>query len=288
VAEPRFKWNCHWIRSAGILAGDSQLTGILPVHWKSSAGWRRYRREEIGANMEIGFRTDLGRIRDVNEDNLLVDSELGLFIVADGLGGHEAGELASSIAVVEIANHIRRQIGQGNEARAAVEEAIVKAHEEILKSGSDHSDTLEMGTTVVLALVKGDRVLISHVGDSRAYMIANSVIKQLTHDHTFVEDWLRTGRITVEEARNHRSRHGIYSALGIDDEIETETTEWPWESGSSLLLCSDGLTDMVADDRIEAIINGWEDPQQACDRLVEEANEMGGADNISVIVVRRA
>jgi len=238
--------------------------------------------------LEIGFKTDLGRIRDVNEDNLLVDAELGLFIVADGLGGHEAGELASSIAVVEIANRIRSQIGQGNDARGVVEEAILNAHEEIVKSGSDHSDTLEMGTTVVLALVRGDRVLISHVGDSRAYMIANSVMRQLTHDHTFVEDWLRTGRITVEEARNHRSRHGIYSALGIDDEIETETTEWPWDSGSSLLLCSDGLTDMVADDRIEAIINGSEDPQQACNRLVEEANEMGGADNITVIVVRKA
>jgi protein phosphatase len=237
--------------------------------------------------VEVGFKTDLGRSRVLNEDNLLVDMELGLFVVADGLGGHEAGELASSIAVVEIANHIRNQIGKGKENKVVIEEAIIKANAEIRKSGPDKVELAEMGTTVVLALLRGNGALISHVGDSRAYMFSNGAMKQLTHDHTFVADWLREGRITVEEARTHESRHGLYAALGVEDGIEPETAEWPWDPDSCLLLCSDGLTDMLTDDGITAIVNRSDSPQQACDLLVEAANEMGGTDNISVIIVRQ-
>jgi PPM family protein phosphatase len=237
--------------------------------------------------VELGFKTDLGRSRVVNEDNLLVDLELGLFIVADGLGGHEAGELASSIAVVEIASHVREQISQGKETRQVVEEAIIKANAEIRKSSPTGLDEAEMGTTVVLALLSGNRALISHVGDSRAYMITNTAMKQLTHDHSFVADWVRQGSITAEEARTHESRHGLYAALGVEDEIEPETAEWPWDLDSCLLLCSDGLTDMLTDDGIVAIVNASDSPQQACDLLVEAANEMGGTDNISVIIVRQ-
>jgi serine/threonine protein phosphatase PrpC len=237
--------------------------------------------------LKVGFKTDLGRSRALNEDNLLVDLELGLFVVADGLGGHDAGELASSIAVAEIASHVREQISQGEETRRVVEQAIIKANAEIRKSGPTGLDEAEMGSTVVLALLRGNRALISHVGDSRAYMITNGAMKQLTHDHTFVADWVRQGSITVEEARTHESRHGLYAALGVEDGIEPETAEWPWDPDSCLLLCSDGLTDMLTDDGIAAIVNGSASPQQACDLLVEAANEMGGTDNISVIIVRQ-
>lgn len=237
--------------------------------------------------MHVGFKTDRGRSRELNEDNILVDAELGLFIVADGMGGHEDGELASSIAVLEIANHVRNIIDRGREDREVVEEAIIKANSEIIRSARPQVDEARMGSTVVLALIRGDRILISHVGDSRAYMIANGSLKQLTHDHTFVADLLREGSITIEEARNHKSRHGLYAALGVDDEIEFETSEWPFDDQSCLLLCSDGLTEMLPDDRIAAIINRSEDPQEACSLLVEEANQMGGTDNISVIIIRR-
>lgn len=233
----------------------------------------------------MGFKTDLGRSREVNEDNILVDTELGLFIVADGMGGHEAGEVASSIAVEEIANYIRDQLGCGKETSVVVEEAIIKANGEIIRNALPLVDEGEMGTTVVLALIAGEQVLVAHVGDSRAYLIANGFMKQLTHDHTFVADWVREGRITVDEARNHASRHGLYSVLGIDDEIEYESVQWPWNQGSSLLLCSDGLTDMLTDDQIMDVVNRTEDPQEACNLLVEEANVRGGADNISVIIV---
>jgi PPM family protein phosphatase len=243
--------------------------------------------EETGNTVEVGFKTDLGLCRTVNEDNLLIDRELGLFIVADGMGGHQDGELASSIAVVEITNNIRDQIGRGKETREVVEEAIINANAEIIRSTRRQVDEAEMGTTVVLALIRGNRVFVAHVGDSRAYVITNGAMKQLTHDHTFVADWLREGSITIEEARTHEARHGLYAALGVEDRIEPDAAEWPWDNCSCLLLCSDGLTDMLPDAQIMGIVNRSDNPQEACDLLVEAANEMGGSDNISVIIVRQ-
>jgi PPM family protein phosphatase len=237
--------------------------------------------------MEVGFKSDLGLIREKNEDTILVDPEIGLFIVADGMGGHDGGEFASSIAVHEIAHHIRQRIDHRKEPRVVVGEAIAKANAEIIRRAPIYTNGTEMGTTVVLALVRDNRVLISHAGDSRAYMITEQVMHRLTQDHTFVAEWIREGTITPEEARVHSSRHGLYSALGIDDEIEFETSEWPWENHSDLLLCSDGLTDMLPDDSIEAIVSGAKSPQEACDELVDAANKMGGADNISAIIIRK-
>jgi PPM family protein phosphatase len=239
----------------------------------------------MGSLMHIGFKTDRGLKREKNEDSILVDTELSLFIVADGMGGHEAGEVASSIAVAEIASHIRTHLGKSMVASVVVAEAIVQANGEIMRIGAAPNDGAEMGSTVVLGLIRENRLIISHVGDSRAYLITDCAITQLTHDHSFVADSVREGTITPEEARVHPSRHGLYSALGIDDEVEFEISEWPWDDDSSLLLCSDGLTEILTDDQIAAIVDGAASPQHACDRLVENANEMGGTDNISVIIV---
>jgi PPM family protein phosphatase len=241
----------------------------------------------MGSLMHIGFKTDRGLKRERNEDHVLADPRLGLFIVADGMGGHAAGELASSIAVAEIASHIRTHLGRSKVASVVVAEAIVHANGEIMRNGLPRTDGTDMGSTVVLGLIRENRLIISHVGDSRAYLITDGAMTQLTHDHSFVADWVRDGRISIQEARSHPSRHGLYSALGVDDEVEFETSEWPWDSYSCLLLCSDGLTEMLTDDRIAAIVNSADSPQDACERLVEEANIMGGADNISVIVVRQ-
>jgi serine/threonine protein phosphatase PrpC len=235
--------------------------------------------------VQVGFKTDPGLMREKNEDRILVDLELGLFMVADGLGGHEGGEFASSIAVEEIANHIRQRMETGKDLKVIVGEAIAKANAEIIRRGPTYTNGGEIGTTVVLALVRDKRVLISHAGDSRAYMITDGVMNRLTHDHSFIADSVRQGAITPEEARVHPSRHGLYSALGIDDEIEFETSEWPWDNHSYLLLCSDGLTDMLPDDMIEVIVDGADSAQEACDELVYAANKMGGTDNISVIVI---
>jgi serine/threonine protein phosphatase PrpC len=143
-----------------------------------------------------------------------------------------------------------------------------------------------LGSTVVLALFEEGRVFIAHVGDSRAYLIKDDVIEQLTHDHSFVAEWVREGRITVEEARTHPNRHKIYSVLGIDAELDIEIGERPWKNSLGLMLCSDGLTNMLDDDEIKHVIDLCHDPQAACDRLVDIANEKGGEDNITVILVR--
>ena len=236
--------------------------------------------------MRIGFKTDVGRLRTVNEDNLLADPELGLFIVADGMGSHQAGELASSITTVEIANYVREQICLGNEPESVIIEAIHKANTEIVRSSPKNMDNGEMGSTVVLALFIDERVLIAHVGDSRAYLIADKEIKQLTHDHSFVAEWVREGRITLEEARAHPNRHKIYSVLGIDAVLDIEIAERPWENSFGLMLCSDGLNNMINDDEIKQVLDLCDDPQAACDRLVNIANEKGGEDNITVILIR--
>jgi PPM family protein phosphatase len=237
--------------------------------------------------MEVGFKTDRGLYRANNEDNILVDPELGLFIVADGMGGHKAGKLASSIAVVEISRHIRNRIGWSGEASVVIQEAITRANAEILGRSSPLVEEADMGSTVVLALMKENSVHIAHVGDSRAYMISNGDMRQLTNNHTFVADAVREGWITIGEARSHEARHGLYAALGVEDETEIEISEWPWNDDSRLLLCSDGLTEMLIDEEIEGIINGSSNPQEACDLLIEAANAAGGKYNISVIIVSR-
>jgi PPM family protein phosphatase len=172
--------------------------------------------------MQIGFKTDPGIIRKHNEDEILVDEGTGLFIVADGMGGHEAGELASSITVVEIADHVRKEVGGGKATKAVLEEAIFHANAEIIGSAPIHIDGSEIGSPVVLALVNPNSVHVAHLGDSRAYMITNGKMKQLTNDHTFVADALRQGWITPVEARTHDARHGLYSALGVDDDMEIQ------------------------------------------------------------------
>ena len=227
----------------------------------------------------------MGRLRSENEDNLVVDPELGFFIVADGMGGHESGELASSIAVVEIATHVREQIRFRKEAGAILVEAIQRANADIIRSSPKDIDYGEMGSTVVLALYVDNRVLIAHVGDSRAYRMHNGSLKQLSQDYTFLADWVNEGRITAKEARTHPDRHGIYAALGIDEDVEVEISQHSWDDESCLLLCSDGLTDMVNEEEIATILRLSDDPQEACSMLLDRANKKGGEDNITVIIV---
>lgn len=236
--------------------------------------------------MKVGRRTDTGLRREQNEDNFYADPELGLFIVADGIGGHKAGARASSIAVEVMAEHVRMGLASGQDAATILEASAALANVCILSVSLENSEECEgMGTTVVAALITGDRVVISHAGDSRAYMIEGKTIRQLTQDHTFVAEWVKEGIITPEEARTHEARSGLYMAVGVFDEFETDTAEWPWNPESCLVLCTDGLTDMLLDSEILSIVTQAPDVQQACDILVQRANEQGGDDNVTVVVV---
>ncbi|MEJ2719309.1 MAG: protein phosphatase 2C domain-containing protein, partial [Deltaproteobacteria bacterium] len=165
--------------------------------------------------MKIGFTTAHGRARLMNQDSLFVDEDLGLFIVADGMGGHNAGEVASSIAVQEIAKAVRDRLASGAEAARTISDSIKAAHKSIFQNSQKRPEWVNMGTTVVLALFHLDRVLISHVGDSRAYAVKDGTIEPLTEDHSFVAEWVRQGYITPQEARTHEARHGLTMALGV-------------------------------------------------------------------------
>lgn len=235
--------------------------------------------------MRVGFKTHPGRVRLVNEDSLLVDEDLGLFIVADGLGGHNAGDVASSIAVREIGDRIREGLSAGRNAVLLLQRAVTAVNDVILKTADQNPQWENMGTTVVVALFNDDHFLLCHVGDSRIYSIGEDGAKLLTTDHTFVEEWIRAGTITREEARIHGARHGLTMALGVDDDIEPVLACLPWHENGCMLLCSDGLTEMLDEQTLVKIVRSSDDPDQACQALVDRANEAGGIDNITVILV---
>ncbi len=235
---------------------------------------------------KVGYLSDCGLERSLNEDSLYVNEDIGLFIVADGMGGHNAGEVASSLAVTVVSAVIEEDLVVTKDPVELVKQAISRANATILEKSLNNTAWNEMGTTLLVALFVDHGLVIGHVGDSRAYSIEVGQIKQLTEDHTFVAEWLKEGLITKEQARVHRQRHGLTEALGVTKEMEPEITVWPWEESSGcLLLCSDGLTEMIEDEEILAIVDASSNPLQACSNLVEAANKKGGADNITTILV---
>lgn len=234
--------------------------------------------------MNIAYITDVGLVREDNEDSHYVDEELGLLIVADGIGGHQAGEVASQMAVEIIPLMLKMVLEKKDQIQKHILEAMYKANEEILAAADDPS-LKGMGTTVVLALCKGDEIYIAHVGDSRAYLVRQNKMEQVTEDHSVVCQLLKAGKITREEARNHHLGHIITQAIGSQSYISPDINSFTWSEGDYLLLCSDGLTDLVEDEKIEGIILMEDgDLDAKCGRLVELAKRQGGKDNITVIL----
>ncbi|MGH9005131.1 MAG: Stp1/IreP family PP2C-type Ser/Thr phosphatase, partial [Acidimicrobiia bacterium] len=226
----------------------------------------------------VGARTDVGRGRPANEDTFLVDHEDRLYAVADGMGGHRAGEVASATAI----DALRAAFADG----APLDEAVGEANAAVFEKASANLDMRGMGTTLTAAaLVDDHRVLLGHVGDSRAYLLRDGGVIQITEDHSLVEQLVREGRLSPEEAVNHPQRAIITRALGIDPEVEVDTYPVDLRPGDRLLLCSDGLTNMVADSAIERVLRRQPDPQEAAETLVDMANEAGGDDNITVVVI---
>jgi protein phosphatase len=235
--------------------------------------------------LKIGARTDSGRVRTNNEDSLYIDGQRDLFIVADGMGGHKSGEVASRIAIDIIPEVLSKELSEIEEAKEIIQEAISKANKAIYDRSQFSPGKKGMGTTLVLALIIKEHILVAHAGDSRAYLIRAGEIIESTEDHSKVSEMVRIGQLTREQARDHFMKHVVTKSLGAENEIEPEIACWNWEEKSFLLLCSDGLTDMLRDDEILKIINSDEDPQGVCDQLVKAANEKGGKDNITTILV---
>ncbi len=222
--------------------------------------------------------TDVGQVRTHNEDSVVASPPL--FVVADGLGGHEAGEVASSIAVETLRDTAPKRADAkalGRAVRAANREVIRAAREGFGKSG--------MGTTITAAVVEGGHIAVAHVGDSRAYLLHGGVLQRVTADHSMVADMVRRGQITEEESRIHPHRSVITRALGTDPNMYADTYDVDASSGDRLLLASDGLTGMLTDTEIASLLTENRDPQVAAQSLIDAANDVGGYDNISVVVV---
>jgi PPM family protein phosphatase len=230
--------------------------------------------------------SDVGRMRSGNEDSYFCGRTV--FAVADGLGGHQGGEVASAAAVEALGAVDGRQFPEPAEAARALAEAIREANTAILDRAAGDPELWGMGTTVTAAAVAGERFLqLAHVGDSRAYLLRDGTLDQLTTDHTVVGELVRRGRLTPDQAAVHPERSILTRAVGLDPRILVDTPDpVDLQPGDRLLLCSDGLTEAVDDDRIAELLAAA-DGGDACQALIDAANAAGGPDNITVVVVVR-
>lgn len=245
-----------------------------------------------GTKLTVYGETDVGQIREHNEDFIGWDAHLGLVLLADGMGGHNAGEVASELAVSSIRDALQDvlspEMASSNiiDFNDAIREAIIYANDEIIRMASERLECAGMGTTIVVTLFHGDRVIIANVGDSRMYRLRDKKMTQVTTDHSLVQEMLDNGYISEEEAQLSASRNLITRALGIAEQVEVDVVEDVVENGDSYLLCSDGLTDLVTDDEILQL---WllykDDLKTGCKELISLANEKGGKDNISIILI---
>lgn len=243
--------------------------------------------------------TDVGRRREINEDFFIVNAEYQLFLLADGMGGHTAGEVASELGArtiesfVILANDTHELTWPfGYNVRLSYEQNVLKTALQLanLKVGHAAEEKPEyagMGSTVVALWVRADLAIFSHIGDSRLYLLREGELKQLTEDHTLVQEQLSKGMISAEEARHHRLRHVVTQALGQSQRIEIDAFELQLIPGDRLLMCSDGLTDKLEDTAIGEMLARAECPESACRTLVDAANAAGGDDNITVVCVWR-
>lgn len=232
---------------------------------------------------QVAYKTDIGLKREINEDSVLVCEDLGLFIVADGMGGHNAGEVASSLAVSIIEDYIRSHI-EIESKQELIQNAFLKANRDIYLKSLNDPECRGMGTTCSLVLSEEADVYIGHVGDSRIYYVANESIKQITEDHTLVEKLIKNGEITREAAKIHPKRNVITRALGTDSELKVDYLSQRVENGSKILICSDGLTGKINDDEILKMIS-TNTIECAVESLVKLANDRGGLDNITIILI---
>lgn len=284
-------------RLAAIARGQTTLTAAALARTLTEEAARLRRPRSL--DLRVGRRTDLGRVRDLNEDSLLalefvtanksLSHPVGLFVVADGMGGHEGGEIASGLLVQTLAAQADGLLaaakpGAALDAGQWLTDAIQVANAAVYERA--RTTETDMGTTVVAALVIGNEATIAHVGDSRAYRVHAGGIEPLTVDHSLVESMVASNQITREEARGHPQANVIYRTIGDKRQVVVDLDRVTLGPDESLLLCSDGLNGMMRDEAIQALIAPASSPQAACDALVSAANAAGGEDNISVILVR--
>lgn len=237
--------------------------------------------------METAFITDRGKIREHNEDSGGVfENENGLFlaVVADGMGGHQAGDVASELTIECLKTKF--QDAEIEDVERWFARVIKETNDHLLDYADDHPECRGMGTTVVCAFCAPEFVTISHVGDSRGYVLREDGLRQVTKDHSLVNELLRQGEISEEEAAVHPRKHVLLQALGTEDDTEPETETVEWGAGDIVFLCSDGLTNNVSDEQLERVLRSESTMQEKAKELTELANRAGGDDNITLTLVR--
>jgi len=253
---------------------------------------------DLTQTLEIATCTDPGMVRSHNEDSIAADAANGLAVLADGMGGYNAGEVASGMATTVIVSEMRQilasarpyEVDQKNNQELAariVREQVLKANSSIYQAAQSQPQYAGMGTTLVVCLFYDNRVLVAHLGDSRLYLFRDGNFKQVTRDHSLLQEQIDSGIITAEQAKRAAHKNLVTKALGIDPMVEPEIHEYPTKPGDIYLLCSDGLCDMVEDEDIGMTLEALGgNLKLAAQQLVQMANDNGGRDNVSVILVR--
>jgi PPM family protein phosphatase len=231
-----------------------------------------------------GGTSDVGRVREGNEDAYLVADSV--VAVADGMGGHVAGEVASATALEPIRELDGRIFPDSNDALTALRDAVVTANHEVSKRAEDEPSYRGMGTTLTAALLEGRRLHVAHVGDSRAYLLRGDSFSQLTDDHTLVQHLIDEGQLTREEAATHPQRSVVTRAIGVSPEVDVDAMTLELHTDDQVLLCSDGLTGVVSDADIAKVLQETDDLDETLKTLVDMANDAGGPDNITVVLIR--
>jgi len=253
---------------------------------------------DLSQNLEIATCTDPGMVRSHNEDSIAADPANGLVVLADGMGGYNAGEVASGMATTVIITEMRQilssakpyDVAQGSSEEIAarmVREQVLKANSSIYQAAQSQPQYAGMGTTLVVCLYYDNRMLVAHLGDSRLYMLREGKFSQVTRDHSLLQEQIDSGVLTAEQARFSLNKNLVTRALGIEAIVPTDIAEYRIEANDIYLLCSDGLTDMVDSEVIHSVVDEKRsDLAVAAADLIDLANQNGGRDNISVVLIR--
>ncbi|WP_057877915.1 Stp1/IreP family PP2C-type Ser/Thr phosphatase [Levilactobacillus paucivorans] len=242
--------------------------------------------------MEVAYRTSIGKQRVDNEDYVDVftnQAKQHLAIIADGIGGNQGGDVASAMAVSHLGHEFQQTtLPTPAAARRWITTEITAENQSIIDKSNQFADLNGMGTTLVAALYYDEEVVIANIGDSRAYLLRDNLLRQLTEDHSLVNELVKRGEISRQAARHHPQKNVIIRSLGISDDARFDLNTYPLVGGDQLLLCTDGLTNMVDDDRIQEVLLSDRTVTEKCDRLVELANDAGGLDNITVLLLAKS
>ena len=251
---------------------------------------------DLTSVLEVATATHPGMVRSHNEDSIAADADIGLAVLADGMGGYNAGEVASGIAVELIRTEVKSALAgakagalNGTGAEALIAEHAVRANAAIYQAAQSQPQYSGMGTTLVVALWHDNQMSVGHIGDSRLYRLRADTFEQVTRDHSLLQEQIDSGMITKEQARHSQNKNLVTRAVGIDPQVEAEVHTYTVQQGDIYLLCSDGLSDMVSDEDIQLTLSSLQaNLSLAAQQLVQQANDNGGRDNVSVILVRIA